>query len=114
MANSFLVTSDSMAPSLKKGDIVEVIVIERFSDVKKGDVIVFEAENRRYVHRLLYIGDLFFLSAGDNNIISDSPMPVSIITGKIKLRKSFRYYFPIFSFFFYSILKRIKKIIKKS
>ncbi len=113
MLKTFIVNSDSMVPSLKKGDIVEISEINLISEIKKGEIALFEFENRTYAHRILYRGEFFFLSAGDNNIITDSPMPVSLLKGKIKLHKSFRFYFPVSSFFFCSIFKRIHKFLHK-
>lgn len=114
MIKTFIVNSDSMMPGLRKGDIVEISEINSTSEIKKGEIALFEVENRTYAHRILYRGEFFFLSAGDNNIITDSPMPVSLLKGKVKFQKSFRFYFPVFSFAFCSIFKRIHKFLEKS
>ena len=60
--------SDSMNPIYYRGD---AIIYEKDTDIKKGDILVFEYNNSIITHRVINIieedGTKYFQTKGDNN-----------------------------------------------
>lgn len=80
------VASDSMYPTLQKGDVI--IISGDTSNLHVGDIIIFNIGNKYVVHRIVEIKLIdnvnYFITKGDNNITRD---PFSItqqqIVGKV-------------------------------
>lgn len=89
---AIVVATGSMSPNINKGDIV---VVKKLSDneirnLKIGDILVFNRENKIVVHRIYKIyssGDeIFFKTKGDNNNAPDSYLiEIHEILGIVKL-----------------------------
>jgi signal peptidase I len=64
------VFSQSMVPTFYKGDM---IVVYGDNDISVGDIIVFEAPNRKYpiIHRVIEINSEEIKTKGDNNEYAD-------------------------------------------
>lgn len=72
---AFIITSESMEPKIKTGDIVVIKhVLE--NDIKQGDIITFEKNNEYITHRVVKIEDIEnkkrYTTKGDNNKVNDS------------------------------------------
>lgn len=90
---AIVVATGSMSPNINKGDIV---VVKKLSDneirnLKIGDILVFNRENKIVVHRIYKIyssGDeIFFKTKGDNNNAPDSYLiEIHEILGIVKLK----------------------------
>ena len=92
------VVSDSMVPTLNKGDIVVVKGVPA-SDIKVGDIIVYYNPYRNIdvVHRVVGIeivdGKKYFITKGDNNPYADQdprariapPVSEEMLKGKVVL-----------------------------
>lgn len=76
----FKVISDSMAPSIRKGDI---IIVKIGTAIKKQDVITYKQKNDFITHRVLEIKDTTFITRGDSNNIGDVPIPKQDVVGKV-------------------------------
>ena len=63
------ITSNSMEPTLKKGDLILMTPI--FFDLKKGDIIVFYSNGEWVCHRIYSEISGGFITKGDNNIATD-------------------------------------------
>lgn len=87
------VASGSMAPNIKKGDVVIIEKIEgKFDKLKINDTIAFKYENIVVVHRLIKIitedGKYYFYTKGDANIKEDNyaineDMIIGVVNHKI-------------------------------
>lgn len=71
----YAIASNSMKPTFSRGD---AIIIEKFTgaeEIKKGDIIAFQHENKIYVHRVVkikkYNNSLYYTTKGDNNNTND-------------------------------------------
>lgn len=70
--------SGSMSPKIEKGDVVIVkkVAKNKLYTIKKGDVLVYNHDNRIIVHRVVKIikvkGKINFMTKGDNNNANDS------------------------------------------
>jgi signal peptidase len=62
------VTSDSMTPTLNKGDL---FLINPFSKGKTGDIIVFKINGHWTVHRIYAETSEGYITKGDNNVATD-------------------------------------------
>ncbi|MEM1628418.1 MAG: signal peptidase I [Desulfurococcaceae archaeon] len=69
-----VVKGNSMLPLLREGDIV-IIIKANAEEIKPGDIIVYKAGDKLIIHRVIEIrrmsGDLYFVTKGDNNPMSD-------------------------------------------
>ena len=90
---AIVVATGSMSPNINKGDVV---VVKKLNDneirnLKIGDILVFNRENKIVVHRIYKIyssGDeIFFKTKGDNNNAPDSYLiEIHEILGVVKLK----------------------------
>lgn len=70
--------SGSMTPKIEKGDIVivESLNSSEINEIKKGDVLVYNHDNKIIVHRVVKISSvnnkITFNTKGDNNTTNDS------------------------------------------
>ncbi|MPW40036.1 signal peptidase I [Thermococcus sp. 101 C5] len=81
------VYSDSMTPTLNKGDLFFINPFSRSADV--GDIIVFNLRGSWTVHRVVAIVENGYITKGDNNVATDqqegraSPVSKDKIAGKV-------------------------------
>jgi signal peptidase len=83
------VESESMEPTLYRGDLVIVRAVD-VQTLQVGDIIIFNAtwhSNVPVVHRIIEIenvsGELQFITKGDNNPGPDEPTPASHVLAKV-------------------------------
>ena len=76
------ITSSSMWPALKKGDIVFIKNVEK-SELEVGDVIVYRNEKGFTVHRITELNDKTLRTKGDANNISDRPIKYDKVVGRV-------------------------------
>ena len=84
--NFVVVTSDSMAPTIHRGDLVLVQSISKTPSI--GDIIQFEVQNRRMpvLHRVAEVSSIGYKTKGDFNpspdnwILKDSQIQAKAIT----------------------------------
>ncbi len=79
----FIVQSDSMEPTLQKGDLVFIKKRPRSAVEYRGKIIVFldRLQNKFIVHRVVGESDGFLITQGDNNNLIDfyHPSPQDIL-----------------------------------
>ena len=69
----FLVTGESMLPTLRPGDLVPGRPVAAAA-LRRGDVIVYlDGEGRRVIHRVVSLRPL--RTQGDNRVAPDPPVP---------------------------------------
>lgn len=81
------VSSDSMTPTLNRGDLFFISPFSRNADI--GDIIVFNLRGSWTVHRVVAIVEEGYITKGDNNVATDqqdgraSPISKDKIAGKV-------------------------------
>lgn len=77
------ITSGSMWPAMKEGDLVFIEGISK-SDVKIGDVVVFRNSSGPgfTIHRIVKLDENTFTAKGDANFTDDEPVPYDHIVGR--------------------------------
>ncbi|MFZ2969940.1 MAG: signal peptidase I [Minisyncoccia bacterium] len=75
------ITSGSMWPVLKKGDLVLIKYVKN-EDIKIGDIVVFKNENGFTIHRVTEITGNKIRTKGDANNISDLAIEYKDIVGR--------------------------------
>lgn len=76
-----IVTSGSMEPEIKAG---ELVIISEKEHYNKNDIVTYEdEENFLITHRIIYIDENKFIAKGDNNNLSDEECLNSKIKGKV-------------------------------
>jgi len=77
------ITSGSMWPVLKEGDLVFIKGIHDKSDIHLDDVIVFRnKENNTFtIHRVVALGEKNLTTQGDANFSKDAPVPYEDVVG---------------------------------
>ncbi|TSC81666.1 MAG: signal peptidase, endoplasmic reticulum-type [Parcubacteria group bacterium Gr01-1014_20] len=78
------ITSGSMWPVLKEGDLVFIQGVKDISEVKVGDIIVFsnEANNSLTIHRIIAIKEGVITTKGDANRTDDNPISFDKVVGR--------------------------------
>lgn len=75
------ITSGSMWPALKKGDLVLMEGVEK-SELKTGDIVVYRNKKGFTIHRIIEINEKTLKTKGDANNISDSSIKYEDIVGR--------------------------------
>ena len=76
------ITSSSMWPSLKKGDLVLIKGIQDKKEIKIGDIIVYENPRGFTIHRVIKTGENTLITKGDANNSSDSAIRYEDVIGR--------------------------------
>ena len=75
------ITSGSMWPALKKGDMVLIKHVDK-SELEIGDVIVYQNERGFTIHRIVELNEDTLKTKGDANNVSDQPIKYDEIVGR--------------------------------
>lgn len=77
------ITSGSMWPALKEGDLVLIRGISDSSEIQVGDIIVFQnrSNNTLTIHRVVKLGDKI-TTKGDANFTEDAPVDFADVIGE--------------------------------
>jgi len=86
------ITSGSMWPELKRGDLVFIKGINSKDEVQLGDIIVYKNQVGFTIHRIVKINGDTVITKGDANNVFDSPVKYGEIIGKALIfnQKPFR------------------------
>lgn len=78
------ITSGSMWPVLKEGDLVFIQGVTKKEDVEVGDVIVFRNNEKGTftIHRIVSMGKDDLTTQGDANFTKDAPVKYGDVVGK--------------------------------
>ena len=76
------ITSGSMWPALKKGDLVVIKGIENKEEIQVGDIIVYKNQKGFTIHRVTKISSETVTTKGDANNVYDPPVEYEEIIGK--------------------------------
>jgi signal peptidase len=76
------ITSGSMWPTLKKGDLVLIKGVTNKEEVKIGDIIVYRNPQGFTIHRIVSTNETTIITKGDANNVSDAPVSYDEIIGK--------------------------------
>ena len=76
------VTSHSMWPVLKRGDLIFIKAVD-YEDIRVGSVIVFRHEDGMAVHRVVRIDDYTITTKGDANMGEDNPITSDDVVGRV-------------------------------
>lgn len=86
-----VIMSNSMVPVFSRGSVVVVQRLGSPVDIRRGDIIQYQADNKIVTHRVVAIdtaeddsGDLVFTTKGDNNPSRDLPVNQSHVIGVIR------------------------------
>jgi len=76
------VTGASMLPAVWPGDVV-TIHSSRFSEVSRGDLVLFFRNRRFFVHRVLEVSGKSLLTRGDSILGPDPPVRPDELLGRV-------------------------------
>lgn len=76
------VTSQSMYPDLKRGDLVFIQGVDKPDDLQVGDIIAFEDGDGFGIHRIVYIDGTTIVTKGDANLSADDPINFDQVIGR--------------------------------
>lgn len=78
------ITSGSMWPVLKTGDMVLIQGVTDLNQIKEGDIIVFQSnsDGTMTIHRIVSIKDGIITTKGDANFTEDTPISFDKVVGK--------------------------------
>lgn len=75
----FKVVSNSMAPTIKKGDF---IIVKEFPEYKVKDIITYKKDKSFITHRIIKIDDYLY-TQGDYNNVGDEKIKKDQVVGKV-------------------------------
>ena len=76
------ITSGSMWPALKKGDLVFIKGVDGKEDISIGDIIVYRNIKGFTIHRVTKLNKDTVVTKGDANNVADSPVKYEEVIGK--------------------------------
>lgn len=76
------ITSGSMWPSLKKGDMVLIKGVSDKNEIQLDDIVVFRNEKGFTIHRVIKLDEDTLITKGDANNVQDAPVRYEDIIGK--------------------------------
>ena len=76
------VTSGSMWPELKRGDLILIQGISK-EQLAVGDIVVWRNSEGFTIHRVAKLGDKTFVTKGDANFREDDPVRYEDLVGRI-------------------------------
>ena len=78
------ITSGSMWPALKQGDLVFIEGVTSKDDISEGDIVVFlnRSNNTLTIHRVIEKRDDEVVTKGDANFTEDAPAKYADVIGK--------------------------------
>ena len=77
------ISSGSMWPALKEGDVVILKGVDSVDDVKVGDIVAFRHGEGFAIHRIVSIEGEQITTKGDANTREDEPIQVEAVIGKV-------------------------------
>lgn len=76
------VTSESMYPTLKRGDLVFIRGVDKPEDLNVGDIIAFEDPSGFAIHRIVELEGSLITTKGDANQDADQPIVFDDVIGR--------------------------------
>ncbi|MCK5459964.1 signal peptidase I [Candidatus Parcubacteria bacterium] len=76
------ITSSSMWPQLKKGDLILIKGVSGKNEIAVGDIVVYANEKGFTIHRVIELKEDTFITKGDANNIKDKPIKYDKLIGK--------------------------------
>jgi len=77
------ITSASMWPTLKEGDLVLIKGVDSKEEIKEGDIVVYQNPKGFTIHRVVKLNENTLITKGDANNVNDSPVEYNQVIGKI-------------------------------
>lgn len=90
-AGSFVVASQSMAPSITAGSLIFVVDSGGYDE---GDVISFQRDGKVVTHRIVEVNSNHYITKGDANDGRDAPVSHDQVIGKVIFS------LPLYGYFF--------------
>lgn len=76
------ITSGSMWPSLKKGDLILIKGVSSKEEIQIGDIIVYRNPKGFTIHRVIKMNEDTLATKGDANNVEDAPIGYGEVIGK--------------------------------
>jgi len=76
------ITSGSMWPELKKGDLILIKGVDSKEEIKTDDVVVYKNPKGFTIHRVIRMGEDTLVTKGDANNVEDAPVRYEEVIGK--------------------------------
>ena len=76
------ITSGSMWPALKRGDLILIKGVNGKKEIEIGDIVVYKNPEGFTIHRIIEMREDTFVTKGDANNIKDSPARYEELIGK--------------------------------
>jgi len=77
------ITSGSMWPVLKKGDLIFIKGVNNKGEIQLDDIIVFQNEKGFTIHRVTKLDENTLVTKGDANNVSDKPIEYEDVIGEL-------------------------------
>ena len=76
------ITSSSMWPALKQGDLVLIKGVDK-QELAIDDIVVYSNENGFTIHRIVKLDENSLVTRGDANNVNDNPIKYEQVIGRV-------------------------------
>jgi len=76
------ITSGSMWPALKQGDLILIKGVSSKEEIQIGDIIVYRNPKGFTIHRVIKLNENTLITKGDANNVEDAPVKYEEVVGK--------------------------------
>jgi len=76
------ITSGSMWPALKRGDLILIQGVENKEEIEVGDIVIYNNPKGFTIHRVIKLNENTIVTKGDANNVEDTPVNYDEIIGK--------------------------------
>jgi len=76
------ITSGSMWPALKQGDLILIKGVSSKEEIQIGDIIVYRNPKGFTIHRVIKLNENTLITKGDANNVEDAPVKYEEVIGK--------------------------------
>jgi signal peptidase len=76
------ITSGSMWPALKRGDLILIKGVGGKEEIEIGDIVVYKNPQGFTIHRVIQMREDTFITKGDANNVQDNPVRYEELVGK--------------------------------
>lgn len=111
--NGYIISSSSMYPALKEGDIIKILPVAS-EDIRIGQVVVYESDGWKTAHRVVKITGEKIVTAGDAVNEYDEPVDITSVLGIVDtpVKKPHSAVFRFFRGLFYKIKHIFNNLIR--
>jgi len=116
--NTIKTFGNSMAPIFVTNDILYYKKVA-FKNIKTNDIVIVRKNKDYFTHRVIYTGDKYIVTKGDNNLHNDGKVYAKQVVGRVyRIKRKKNYFAPkdlyrTQSLFYFNEIKAVTRVLKR-